>query len=228
MAAVLLRAAAAAAAETEFVIPPPHGWIGTVDDWARGLGIGFVILDLAILALAWVGLRRTGVTAGVKQILLFGIGVLPLTVTFFGYQYGLEAAKTVETCGSCHVMRPFVENLRDPSAETLAARHFKNRYIQENHCYTCHTDYGMSGTVQAKLAGLGHVVRYSTGTYTLPIRISRPYPNIRCLHCHGASQKWLQSPAHDPDMRRQLVAGEASCLDCHAPVHPPPDQRAAR
>ena len=84
-------------------------------------------------------------------------------------------------------MTPYVEDLRNPRSDTLAALHFKNRYIQENHCYTCHTDYGMFGTVRAKWAGLGHVLRYATGAYRVPIEIGHPYPSARCLDCHGES-----------------------------------------
>ena len=90
-------------------------------------------------------------------------------------------------------MTPFVQDLRDPASETLAATHFKNRYIQDHHCYTCHSDYGLAGTLSAKLGGLGHVWRYTTGSYTLPIKIAKPYSNTQCLQCHGASQKFLKS-----------------------------------
>lgn len=228
MAILLLVSSAVRAAELEVVIPHPQGWLGTVNDWARGLGIGFAVLNLAILVAAWVLLRRGGLTTGLKQLLPFGIAVLPLATTFFGYHYGLEAAKSVQACGACHVMTPFVRDLRDPSSGTLAAVHFKNRYIQENQCYTCHTGYGIYGSVRAKLDGLGQLIRYTAGRYTLPIRIDRPYSNVRCLHCHGGSQKFLQSAAHPPEMQRVLVAGDVSCLDCHAPAHPPPAQRVSR
>ena len=74
-------------------------------------------------------------------------------------------------------MTPFVRDLQDVKSDTLAATHFKNRYIRENQCYSCHSDYGLGGTITAKLAGLGHVYRYTTGRYTLPIKIAAPYPN---------------------------------------------------
>jgi cytochrome c nitrite reductase small subunit len=106
--------------------------------------------------------------------------------------------------------------------------HYKNRYILENQCYTCHTDYGMSGTIRAKWEGLGHVVRASTGTYTLPLKIAQPYANTRCLYCHGESQKFLASAGHPPELRPQIFAGEVSCLDCHGPPHPRPEGKASR
>ena len=33
-------------------------------------------------------------------------------------------------------------------SETLAAKHYKNRFIRENQCYTCHSDYGVAGTAR--------------------------------------------------------------------------------
>ncbi len=219
---------AALAADAAAALPRPEGWIGTVNDWARALGIGFALLDLAILLGAWILLRRAGLTPAVRAALFVGTTVLPLSVTFFGYQYGLDAARRVDACGACHVMASHVRDLRDPASQTLAAVHFKNRYIQADQCYTCHTDYGMFGSVRAKWEGLMHTVRYATGAYTLPIRIAHPYSNVRCLFCHGESQKFLRSESHPAEIRAPLAADAISCLDCHGPAHPRTAAAAAR
>jgi nitrate/TMAO reductase-like tetraheme cytochrome c subunit len=208
------------------VIPRPQGWVGTSDEWAQGLGIAFAVLDLIILLVAWRAFRRTGESKLSKTLLFGGIGVLPLAVVFFAYFHGIAASQTVEACGACHTMTPFVADLHDPKSENLAAVHYKNRYIQENHCYTCHSDYGMSGNLKAKLEGLGHIYHYTTGHYETPIRIAHPYSNLRCLSCHGESQKFLEK--HSADDRPALISGKTSCLECHGPVHPPPEKRASR
>ena len=226
---LLLIVPAVAGAQTgRLVVPPPHGWIGTTDEWARGLGIAFAVLDLLILALAWRSVRRADGSPHSKELLFGGIAVLPLAVVFFAYSYGLEASKKVDACGSCHVMTPWVNDLRNPKSDTLAAVHFKNRYIQENHCYTCHTDYGMFGTVHAKWDGLGHVYRNSTGRYEKPIHIAHPYSNLRCLNCHAGSQKFLDPEKHPKEDMADLLSGKTSCLDCHGPAHPKPEQKASR
>jgi len=186
----------AAGPEADLALPPPHGWIGTADDWARGLGIAFVVLALAILAVSWGRLRRAGLTPGLKELLVILLVVLPPAIVFFGYSYGIERSKSIGSCGSCHVMKPYLADLQNPDSSTLAATHYKNRYIQEHHCYTCHTDYGMFGTVQAKIAGLGHVARNLSGRYSLPLKIAHPYPNSRCLACHAESQKFRKSEGH--------------------------------
>ena len=212
----------------DVALPPPHGWIGTIDDWARGLGIAFVVLALVILAVCWGRLRRSGLTPGLKELLLLPLVVLPPAIVFFGYAYGIERSKDIASCGSCHVMGPYLADLQNPDSGTLAATHYKNRYIQEHHCYTCHTDYGMFGTMQAKLDGLGHVVRNVSGRYALPLKINHPYPTRRCLGCHGASQKFLKSEGHPKEDLPKLLSGETSCIDCHGPAHPTAPAEASR
>jgi cytochrome c nitrite reductase small subunit len=223
---VLLAPLAAVAAED--ALPLPRGWIGTTGQWLQGLGIVFGLSNLALLAVAWRSLRRSGLTPTVRGWLLVAVGLFPMMVAFLSFAHGLESSATVASCGSCHVMIPFVADLRNPQSVTLAATHFKNQYIQEKHCYTCHSDYGLTGTLTAKLAGLGHVWRYATGSYTVPIKIARPYPNVRCLGCHGASQKFHDSPGHPKELVPNMLADTIPCLACHGPAHPAPKQAASR
>ncbi len=126
---------------------------------------------------------------------------------------------TVEACGSCHVMEGHVADLRNPASASLAAVHFKNRYIQADQCYTCHSDYGMFGTMSAKLDGLGHVYHNLAGNYPKPIKIRQPYSNVRCLSCHGSAQNFLAK--HEKEQISSLLSSKDSCLDCHGPAHTP-------
>ena len=206
-------------------VPLPHGWIGTTSDWLQGLGIALVILNLGLLVVAWRALRTAGVTQATRGVLLVAVALVPVMVAFLSFAHGLEDSATVSSCGSCHVMGPYVQDLRNPGSDTLAAVHFKNRYIRENHCYTCHSDYGLGGTIRAKLGGLGHVWHYNTGTYSLPLKIARPYPNVRCLGCHAGAQKFMTSAGHPKEELPNLLEGKTSCLDCHGPAHP--EQKAA-
>ena len=66
----------------------------------------------------------------------------------------------------------------------------------------------MFGTLQAKMDGLGHVVRNVTGRYPLPLKIAHPYPSRRCLGCHGESQKFLQTEGHPKEDLPKLLSGE--------------------
>ena len=224
----LLAAAGVPEPGEDLALPPPRGWIGTTDDWARGMGIAFALLAMALLVLAWRRVRGGSLTSNVKELLILPMVVLPAAIVFLGYSYGIESSKSISACGSCHVMKPYLADLKEPASETLAALHYKNRYIQEHHCYTCHTDYGMFGTLNAKMEGMGHVRRNLTGDYTLPIKIAHPYPNRRCLACHGASQKFLKSEGHPKEDLPKLISGENSCIDCHGPAHPTVAKAASR
>ncbi|HUM17548.1 MAG TPA: NapC/NirT family cytochrome c [Candidatus Nitrosotalea sp.] len=222
---VLLASAAAQAAEDS--VPLPHGWIGTTSDWVRGFGIAFALLNLALLVFAWRGLRH-GITPTSRGWLFVAVGLVPLMVAFLSFAHGLEESATVSACGSCHVMTPFVQDLQNVKSDTLAATHFKNRYIRENQCYTCHSNYGLGGTIKAKFEGLGHVWRYAVGAYTLPINLAQPYPNVRCLGCHGASQKFQNAAGHPKEDMHSLLDGTVSCIGCHGPAHPEQKKAASR
>jgi nitrate/TMAO reductase-like tetraheme cytochrome c subunit len=213
----LLAPGVAWAAESQ--VPLPHGWIGTTSQWLQGLGLALVVLSIGLLAWAWWRLRAARTPANMWGLLLVAVGLVPMMVAFMTFAHGLEESATVSSCGSCHVMAPYVQDLRDVKSDTLAATHFKNRYILENQCYTCHSDYGLGGTVKAKLGGLGHVWYFTTGRYETPLKIARPYSNVRCLGCHGESQKFLTSETKKPIMA-DLMSGKTSCLECHAPAHP--------
>jgi cytochrome c nitrite reductase small subunit len=202
-------------------VPRPEGWIGTADQWTHGLGIALVLLNLIVLVLAWRRLRQSNAVRPAFGLLFIGLVVLPVIVIFLGYSKGMAGMETVRACGGCHVMTAYVEDLRDPDSEALAAVHFKDRYILENQCYTCHSDYGLLGTLSAKMDGVRHMAHYVGRTYTLPLKIAHPFPSVRCLECHGESQKFLKSEGHPADARPQLMSGEMPCLTCHAPAHTP-------
>jgi nitrate/TMAO reductase-like tetraheme cytochrome c subunit len=218
--AVLLFIPAVLAAGVE-EIPRPTGWIGTVDEWAHTLAIAFCVLNLILLATTFRSIRRNGLTTAGKQLMFLSVGIVPLALVFFAYSYAIPASEKVEACGACHVMDHWVNDLRNPKSDTLAAVHFKNRYIQENHCYTCHSDYGMFGTVHAKLEGFGHIIHNTTGHYEKPIKIAKPYSNLRCLSCHGESQKFLDPAKHPKEDMADLISGKNACIGCHGPAHAP-------
>jgi cytochrome c nitrite reductase small subunit len=216
------------AAAAEEGVPLPRGWIGTTSEWLRGFGIAFALLNLILLYFAWRRLGPAGVTPTARGWLFVAVGLVPVMVAFLSFAHGLEGSTTVSGCGSCHVMTPFVQDLQNVKSDSLAAKHFKNRYIRESQCYTCHSDYGLTGTIKAKFEGLGHVVRYTTGHYVLPIKINEPFPNFRCLGCHGASQKFLNASGHPKEEMRNLMDGTVPCIACHGPAHQEQKKAAAR
>jgi nitrate/TMAO reductase-like tetraheme cytochrome c subunit len=205
------------ASPPDFGVPQPHGWVGTTNQWMQGIGLVFAALNLVLLFVIWGLVNRRGLTAASKALLFGGILVLPIIVVFLATAHGMQESMTVEACGHCHVMDSHVKDLRNPASDSLAAVHYKNRYIQDNHCYTCHSDYGMFGTVNAKFEGMGHVYHNLFGGYPTPIKIAKPYSNIRCLSCHGGAANFLAK--HEKDEIPKLLTNKDSCLDCHGPAH---------
>ena len=193
-------------------------------EWAGRVSLLGVVAAIVLIVFVLVFRRRYIAAAASQWMLFIGICVMPLPVMLLGSAVGLERAKDVSFCRQCHVMRQFVADMEDPQSERLAAVHFKNRYIQRSHCYVCHTDYGLFGTMEAKLAGVGHIWKESTGSFTLPVRIARPYQFMICLDCHAQSAKFDRVPKHK-DLVLKVARGEAGCTSCHGSSHPSPEQR---
>src|SRR5262249_36533797 len=116
-------------------VPRPEGWIGTSEQWAQGLGIALVLVNLLVLGMVWRRLARADELRPVLGLLLIGLVVLPVVVIFFGFSHGMTGMENVRACGGCHVMTPYVKDLRNPASQGLAAIHATNRYIREHECY---------------------------------------------------------------------------------------------
>jgi nitrate/TMAO reductase-like tetraheme cytochrome c subunit len=200
---------------------PPHPF---AQKWARAVGLSMVAAAGLLIIYTLTFRRKRLQEPSSKWMLFLGICVLPTPVMFLSTAVGLEQSKNVEFCISCHVMKPFVDDLKDPASRTLAAIHYQNRYIQREHCYRCHTDYGILGTMTAKKQGLGHIWKAGTGSYSLPIKMSQPYNFAICLDCHADSAKFNKEAAHE-GVVEETAAGKGNCLDCHDSPHPPPETR---
>ena len=192
-----------------------------VEYYGARLLIGLLVVCGCLLIYSL--LRYRGRIAGPVSLglLILGIGILPVISVSFGTVLVFERAETVEFCASCHEpMQPYVDDMTNLESESLAAVHYKNRYIPSNQCYDCHTSYGLFGTATAKMKGLVDVYKYYTDTYHLPIEMREPYPNNDCLKCHAESLKWQGQELH-MENREALFAGETSCMECHDPMgHP--------
>jgi hypothetical protein len=159
-----------------------------------------------------------------RLVALMALIVLPAGAIFIANYHTFEGVHEVRGCASCHVMLPMVNDMRDPASETLAARHYKNKWIAENQCYTCHSDYGLGGDLEAKMTGFRHLARYTTRTYHEPIVARVKFDNNNCLHCHDGTPKWMAVPPH-VESHKELVANQVMCVDCHGDAHPTAAQR---
>jgi cytochrome c nitrite reductase small subunit len=171
-----------------------------------------------------IGIARVPALVFARLVALMALIVLPAGAVFLANYHTFEGVHEVRACASCHVMLPMVNDMQDPGSETLAALHYKNKWIAENQCYHCHSDYGLGGDLEAKMTGFRHLARYTTRTYSEPIVARVKVDNNGCLHCHEGTPKWMAVPEHI-ESHKDLVANEVRCLDCHGEAHPTAAQR---
>jgi nitrate/TMAO reductase-like tetraheme cytochrome c subunit len=156
-----------------------------------------------------------------RLMLLVGFLVVSPLAYWLNFGLAMDGAKEVSFCNSCHVMNGYVADLENPDSEHLASLHYQSRWIADHQCYTCHSDYGLFGGVEAKTAGLRHVWFYYMGGYELPLKIRGTYDNQRCLFCHGPVKAFREVPEHQKNEAAIATSGK-SCVDgnCHVSPHP--------
>jgi cytochrome c nitrite reductase small subunit len=156
-----------------------------------------------------------------KLLLLFVLGVAPALLGLAIFALSFQRAEQLRFCASCHTMTPWVADLKDPNSKSLASKHYSNRWIINDQCYTCHVNYKFMGPVDAKMDGMRHVVAYYTGIgMQATIKLYEPFPNGNCLRCHGAAQDFNRNPTHVA-VAVQVRANQLSCTVCHQPIHTP-------
>ncbi len=196
--------------------------IGDIVDIVKILSVIIFILNLGLLV--YILQNRNTLNTKVKKAIFPALMVLPVFLAFLANYHVFETSKTVEACQSCHVMKPFTNDLMNEESMTLAARHYKNNWIPKDQCYGCHKDYGFNGNFKAKTDGYRHLMRYITGTYSEPIEFKGEFNNANCLSCHEQTGKFKLVDMHTPIME-QFEDNSVSCLNCHGRAHPTRLQR---
>lgn len=170
------------------------------------------------------GVTRVPAEAFYKLLALAALLMLPLAAIALANYHTFEGTHKVDACARCHVMQPMVTDMRDPASFTLAARHARNRWIPENQCFACHSDYGLAGDIEAKMTGYRHLARYTTRTYHEPIAHRGRFNNDNCLKCHREAPAFQRVKSHQTVLGL-LQDSAMSCANCHGRMHP---TRAAR
>jgi cytochrome c nitrite reductase small subunit len=171
-----------------------------------------------------IGVARVPALVFARLVALLALLVLPATAVLLANYHTFEGVHEVRACASCHVMLPMVNDMQDPASETLAALHYKNRWIADNQCYHCHSDYGLGGSLEAKMTGFRHLARYTTRTYHVPITSRVKFDNNNCLHCHEKAPKWVAVESHTEALP-DLTTNKTTCVECHGDPHPTAAQR---
>ena len=178
------------------------------------------VLDLVLLVLLakqWKRMSRVGRISLAGLVFLFIPAAWATAVTM----QGLNSMTSVEFCGSCHIMEPYLASLELEDEDAVPAMHYQNNWVpQETACYDCHTEYSMFGDVKAKINGLKHVWVNYAGEKPAQgqIKLYSPYANRDCLRCHEPAKNFRISDGHVDDLE-ELLSGETSCLDCHDVMH---------
>jgi nitrate/TMAO reductase-like tetraheme cytochrome c subunit len=183
--------------------------------------IAACVAAIALVAYVTFARRSAAIEPSDRWMLLIGFVVLAPLAYLLNAGLAVSGAKSVAFCNSCHVMEPYVADLNDPDSEHLAAQHYQFRWINDHQCYTCHSDYGLFGDVQAKLAGLRHVWFYTVGGYETPLKIRGTYDNARCLFCHGPVKSYQEIAEHEKNAA-EIATSAKSCIGgaCHVSPHP--------
>ncbi len=184
---------------------------------------------VSALLILWFLIFRPHLGTTTKIVLLFGIGVFPITTAMTGNYSGFEATTKREFCGSCHVMKPYKLDSDDIRSTSLAARHARNGMFGEANCYACHADYGMFGTIKTKAGGMRHVYEYLLNYRNMSleeakekIHIRAPFKNTTCMHCHSTENPGWNAVREHASLVDRVRMGEVSCASegCHGPAHP--------
>lgn len=191
-------------------------------DIVKILSVIIFMINLGLLA--YILKNRNTLDTRVKKAVFPALMVLPVIMAFLANYHVFETSKTVEACQSCHVMKPFSNDLVNEESMTLAARHYKNNWIPKDQCYGCHKDYGFNGNFKAKTDGYRHLMRYMTNTFPEPIVYRGEFKNENCMSCHEATAKFRAVEMHTPILA-QFEDNSVSCLNCHGRAHPTRLQR---
>jgi hypothetical protein len=92
------------------------------------VALGLCILTIVLVLYKIIFLRKDhliGVTT--RWIFLITFIILSPLTYFISFGIGIEKAKPVEFCNSCHIMNSHVDDMKDPTSESIAALHYKYR-----------------------------------------------------------------------------------------------------
>lgn len=220
----LVEGASVAAAPIPRAIQIPHapgeplGW-GTALDWAMRLTIGLSALILVCILVSRIAYRGRQTEGNALWLHLLSLGIFPLSLLVVGNFAVLEYATQVSFCGACHLtMQPYIEDLRNSKSTSLAAFHFQHRSAPDTECYSCHANYGIHGTFEAKMTGFTDVYKYVTRTYHLPLKMRVPFENRLCLKCHNEAKRYMAHEIH-LQLSDALRTGQIQCGGCHGRSH---------
>lgn len=143
-----------------------------------------------------------------RRVVLMGAAAVILTVIILAAFFEVTSQPTF--CGSCHLMRPYLESWRTSSHHGIP-------------CMTCHAHAGLSGYFQTKFTAVSMLANYATGLY----KRSKPWAEIEdanCLTCH--TTRLLEGKIkfgdvtfdHTPHLTEERRGRRLRCTSCHSQI----------
>jgi hypothetical protein len=202
-----------------------EGW-GSWVDWGIVVSLVISAAILALIVCARIFYPRRVIHGRALFLNAVALVILPVMLLPFATFTTFEYAKQINFCGSCHLaMEPYVHDLVNPKGKSLAALHYQVHFTPTQPgtaCYSCHATYGVHGTMIAKMQGLSDAYRYTTGLYTTPIKLRKPFSNTLCLKCHIESSIFRSQRIHmdkDGNVSPLMLNSTISCEMCHPSGH---------
>ena len=156
-----------------------------------------------------------------RWALFIGLVVLALAA-------GTGGAVTLEEhdpfCAACHTepettyVRQIEMAQTQGFAETLAAFHALPTDADADgvRCIDCHGGVGVRGRVMALATAAGDTVKFVSGRYEQPARLSEPFPDETCIQCHA---DYADDPAFENHVHwafaEEGAPTDIRCADCH-------------
>jgi nitrate/TMAO reductase-like tetraheme cytochrome c subunit len=180
--------------------------------------LAIVVIVLLVVLTRFLRTPSSGVGRAfsvVAMVALPGLWLLSMLV------YADTQMKKTSFCLSCHEMHAYGASLEADDGSLAATHYLNNRVDRSKACYTCHTNPGLSGYVDAKLRGLHDVRVHYFAEAPEELELVAPYRNAVCLECHGEAQNFIEGYGHQyPEtLIDDLKAETTSCLDCHDTGH---------
>ena len=91
--------------------------------------------DLTSLRPIRLGIATLPRAAYLKLVAFAALLLVPAAAVAVANYHVFQGVEEVRGCASCHVMWPMVNDMQNPQSGTLAARHFRNRWIADQPCY---------------------------------------------------------------------------------------------
>jgi nitrate/TMAO reductase-like tetraheme cytochrome c subunit len=177
--------------------------------------LGLVAIVLLVILIRFLRVPSSGVARALSVV---AMGAVPAVWLLGMLLYADNQMHRVSFCTSCHEMYAYGNSLHVDDDESIPAVHFRNNLVpQEKACYTCHTNPGLLGYIDAKMRGMHDVRVHYFGKAPDQLELVAPFRNAVCLQCHGEAQSFLEGAGHQyPEtLIDELKAEEVSCLDCH-------------